>query len=439
LVERPTLLRGRFEERFLALPPEVLVAVMKKHQRYFPVYAPDGQGLLPYFITARNGGAEHLDVVRDGNEHVIRARFADAEFFYKKDTQRQLADFLPRLDTLMFQTQLGSMLDKLHRLEKLTPVIAGMLGLSPEETAAAARAASLSKADLASSMVVEMTALQGIIGGHYARLSGEPEAVAQAIAEQYNAVSATRPGLALALADRLDSLMGLFAVGLAPTGSNDPFALRRAAIQIIENLVANRVSLDLRPALAAAGQQLPVAGQRSVGMGQRSVGVAETVAGVLAFVAGRLETYLQEQGYRTSVVRAVLAEQGHNPTAASQAAAELSQVVRDAGWEPLLDAYARCVRITRDQPAFELHPAELALPEEQTLWRTYQTAAAGVNSSVESLVDALRTLEPAISRFFDEVLVMDEDPSVRHNRLALLQRIAGLAEGIADLSQLEGF
>ncbi|HID50623.1 MAG TPA: glycine--tRNA ligase subunit beta, partial [Anaerolineae bacterium] len=229
LVEKPTPLRGRFSQRYLKLPAAVLVAVMRKHQRYFPVYDGDGK-LMPYFIAVRNGDEKHLDVVVSGNEHVIRARFSDAEFFYSKDIEQKLEDFLPRLDTLTFQAKLGSMLDKTHRLEKLTPQVAGMLDLSPEETAAASRAAALAKADLATNMVVEMTSLQGIMGGHYARMNGESEAVVTAIAEQYNAVSQTKPGLALALADRLDSLAGLFAAGLAPKGSNDPFALRRAAL-----------------------------------------------------------------------------------------------------------------------------------------------------------------------------------------------------------------
>ncbi|HEY1408569.1 MAG TPA: glycine--tRNA ligase subunit beta, partial [Promineifilum sp.] len=203
LVERPTPLLGSFEERFLALPPMVLVAVMRKHLRYFPVYKADR--LLPYFITVRNGDEEHLDIVRDGNEHVIRARFADAEFFYNRDTRRPLADFVPDLATLTFQTELGSMLDKTRRLEKLVPAVGDMLTLDEAEQAIAARAASLAKADLATNLVVEMTALQGKMGGHYALRSGESPEVAAAIAGQYEGTSGTRPGLALAIADRLDS------------------------------------------------------------------------------------------------------------------------------------------------------------------------------------------------------------------------------------------
>ncbi len=427
LVERPTPLRGQFEERFLALPAEVLVAVMRKHQRYFPVY--DGNGrLLPYFISVRNGDERHLDVVVDGNEHVIRARFADAEFFYNNDRKHKLEEFVPKLATLTFQSDLGSMLDKTHRLERLTPVIAKMLGLDETETAVASRAASLAKADLATQMVIEMTSLQGIMGGHYARISGEPETVAQAIAEQYESVSHTRPGLALAIADRLDSLMGLFTVGLAPKGSNDPFALRRAALQLIENLIANKTEFDLRVGLTEAGRLLPIVGDQTV------------LAEVMAFINGRLENMLREQGYPASVVKAVLAEQGHNPYAAARTVSALHELTQQPDWAQLLDAYARCVRITRGlDERYELRPEAFTLDEEKALAAAWQTAAAAMNGSIETFVESLRQMEPVITRFFDNVLVMDENTAVRQNRLALLQNIADLPKGIADLSHLEGF
>ncbi len=427
LVERPTPLRGQFEERFLKLPAEVLVAVMRKHQRYFPVYGKDGQ-LLPYFIAVRNGDERHLDIVVDGNEHVIRARFADADFFYGNDSKRQLPDFVADLATLTFQADLGSMLDKTQRLEKLVPQVAAMLGLSEADTAVANRAASLAKADLATSMVVEMTALQGIMGGHYARKSGESEAVATAIAEQYNAVSQTKPGLALALADRLDSLAGLFAAGLAPKGSNDPFALRRAALHIIENLVTNAVSFDLRAGLQAAAAHLPIESSDAV------------LAEVQGFINRRLEVVLREQGLPASVVNAVLAEQGHNPYLAGKTAVALNEATQAADWTQMLDAYARCVRITRSQDGqFDLRPAGFAIPAEQVLLTAYQNASATVDSSVPAFVAALRKMVPAINDFFDAVLVMDEDTAVRENRLALLQHIANLTQGMADLSHLEGF
>ena len=426
LVERPTPLLGRFEERFLKLPDEVLVAVMKKHQRYFPVYR-DGR-LLPLFITVRNGDDQHLDIVADGNEHVIRARFADAEFFYGKDSQKKLADFVAELDLLTFQFDLGSMLDKTHRLEKLVPNLAAMLGLDEEETAVASRAAALAKADLASNMVVEMTSLQGIMGGHYAKLSGESDAVAGAIAEQYNAVSHTRAGLALALADRLDSLTGLVAAGLMPKGSNDPFALRRAALQMIENLMANKVSFDLRQGIAAAAQLLPIAAD---GVVQRDV---------LGFVNGRLEGVLREKGFHPSVVRAVLAEQGHNPFAAGETAVAMGHAMEAEDWANLLDGYARCVRITRKQAEqFELRKGDFALDEEKGLLAAYETAVNASDGTLDIFIANLRQMIPAITTFFDNVLVMDEETAVRENRLALLQHIANLTHGIADLSELEGF
>jgi glycyl-tRNA synthetase len=426
LVERPTPLLGRFEEKFLKLPDEVLVAVMRKHQRYFPVYR-DGR-LLPLFITVRNGDDLHVDIVADGNEHVIRARFADAEFFYGKDSQKKLADFVAELDMLTFQFDLGSMLDKTHRLEKLVPALAGMLGLAEAETAIAQRAASLAKADLASNMVVEMTSLQGIMGGHYAKLSGEAEEVAAAIAGQYNAVSHTPAGLALALADRLDSLTGLAAAGLMPKGSNDPFALRRAALQIIENLIANKVHFDLREAIAAAAQLLPIPAGESV------------QDEVLGFVNGRLEGVLREKGFHPSVVRAVLAEQGHDPYAAGETAVALSQAMKVEDWSAILDSYARCVRITRSQATqFELRRGYFALDSEKTLLAAYESAAQASDGTLDTFITNLRQLVPAITNFFDNVLVMDEDQAVRENRLALLQHIANLTQGIADLSELEGF
>ncbi len=427
LVELPTPFRGRFEEQFLKLPDEVLVAVMRKHQRYFPIYGKSGR-LLPHFIAVRNGDAEHLDIVTDGNEHVIRARFSDATFFYGKDTQQQLVDFLPKLDTLTFQAKLGSMLDKTHRLEKLTPALAEMLALDETETAVAARAASLAKADLATSMVVEMTSLQGIMGGHYAQLSGEEIGVVKAIAEQYEMVSETRPGLALALADRLDSLMGLFAAGLDPKGSNDPFALRRAAIHIIENLAANEQSFDLRQGLRATAPLLPVASDDAV------------VEKVLQFIVGRLAVVLRERGITASVIKAVLAELGHDPFTAIQTAVELQRATREDGWTELLNAYARCVRITRKlETSIDLRPADFALEAETGLLAVYQEASAEADGTVSIFVSSLQQMVPAINRFFDDVLVMDEDLRIRENRLALLQQISNLTKGLADLSQLEGF
>lgn len=255
LVEQPTALLGSFEQKYLALPQDVLTTVMKKHQRYFSVFSDDSpHQLLPHFVTVRNGDNQHLDSVRHGNEEVIRARFADAEYFFNHDRKHKLEEFLPKLGTLTFQVKLGSMLNKAKRIEALMPTIASMLHLNEADAKSAQRAAHLCKVDLGTQLVVEMTSLQGIMGREYAKLSGESSIVANALAEQYDRAPASIIGAAISLADRFDSLAGLFAIGLAPTGSADPWALRRAALGIVETLIAHQVPFSLRTALEAAAR-----------------------------------------------------------------------------------------------------------------------------------------------------------------------------------------
>nr|WP_305765118.1 glycine--tRNA ligase subunit beta [Aggregatilinea lenta] len=435
LVERPTGLRGEFEEKYLTLPREVLISVMRKHQRYFPVQ--DAQGnLMPYFIAIRNGDDEHLDKVIDGNEHVIRARFADAVYFYNTDIQKPLSEFLPRLGTLTFQEKLGSMLDKNTRVTELVNDIGELLALSTEDMAAAYRAAQLAKADLATQMVVEMTSLQGVMGRYYALQGGEPEEVATAIYEHWlprgagDILPQTKPGIVLALTDRLDSLVGLFAAGLAPTASADPFALRRAALGIVQILLERGIDLDLTQAIARVAQAQPVPVSEDV---QRDV---------LAFIAGRLDVVLHEQGWAHDVIAAVLAEQSARPARVIEGVRELAAWVAREDWSPILDNYARCVRITR--PETEVYPVDPALFEddaERTLFAAYEAAAAQLSpdSNVGAFLSAFAPTVPAIQQFFEAVLVNAPDAAVRQNRLGLLQAIAALADGRADLSELAGF
>ncbi|MDX9954245.1 MAG: glycine--tRNA ligase subunit beta [Anaerolineae bacterium] len=434
LVETPTALLGSFEARYLELPQEALIAVMKKHQRYFPVLGAEGR-LLPYFIAVRNGGREHLDLVRAGNEGVIRARYADAEYFYKQDSRRTLESFVPDLATLTFQERLGSMLDKSQRLEQLAPWLGLRLGLAPLDLQVLSRAAHLAKADLATQMVVEMTSLQGVMGREYARLSGETPAVAQAIAEHYlpaaagGALPQSPAGFALALADRLDSLAGLFAVGLAPTGSADPYGLRRMALGLVQLLLAQSGDFSVREGLAEAARLLPVEA------------TPEALEQAVAFVIGRLNGVLRDEGFAYDVVEAALAAQGERPFAAREAAAQLTRWVARADWAATRDNYARCVRITRDQPRLVLHPEALRLPEELALVQALLAAEAQLagKRSVDAFFAAFQPLTPVIQRFFDAILVMDPDVTLREARLALLQRIAALPQGIVDLSKLEGF
>jgi len=435
LVEAPTALRGKFDPAHLELPADVLISVMKKHQRYFPVIDPQGK-LLPYFIAVRNGDTIGLDVVTDGNEQVIKARFSDAQFFIKEDLKHKLEDLLGRLGTLTFQYKLGSMLDKSQRITALVEPLTEELGLTAEEKATALRAAVLCKADLVSHMVVEMTSLQGIMGRYYALHSGETPEVAQAISEHYlprysgDSLPSSKAGLVVGIADRLDSLVGLFAAGLAPTGARDPFAQRRAAIGLVQLLSAFNIDFDLNRWMKIAAEKIPIEASD------------KELQACAEFIAGRQRSNLIEQGYRYDVVDAVLAEQQNNPAGALRAVKELSEWVAREDWKIILPAYARCVRITRDQTVtYEVDPRLFEEKSEKALYAALLKVEGSLSKSgsVNEILTAFLPMIPAVNAFFDSVLVMTEDVLVRNNRLALLQRIAALTKGAADLSRLEGF
>jgi len=438
LVEAPLAVLGAFEASHLELPREVLISVMKKHQRYFPVQK-DG-ALLPYFIAVANRDLsqteQDLELIVEGNQHVIRARFSDAAFFVNEDLKRPLYEHLSRLKTLIFQVKLGSMYDKARRVQNLTNQLAPYLGLSPQESTIASRAAELCKADLATKMVIEMTSLQGSMGRYYALRSGESPEVAEAIYEHYlprssgDQLPQSRPGLAVGLADRLDTLSGLFAAGLAPTGAKDPFAQRRAALGLVQALIGLDQDFDLGMALDLAASHLPIPVS------------PESQTACLSFISERLRNLLQEQGYRYDIVDAVITVQGVNPAGAARAIAQLTAWVARPDWRTILPAYARCVRITRDQPErYTLDPQALVEAAERELLAAVEVAQATPRrpGSVDDFLNALLPMIPVINRFFDEVLVMTQDPSQRKARLGLLQRLSALADGVADMSRLEGF
>jgi glycyl-tRNA synthetase len=462
LVEAPQALLGDFDSSFLSLPDEVLVAVMKKHQRYFPVR--DGNGrLLPHFIVVGNGGQDGLETIRAGNEHVLRARFADADFFLHKDREHPLEFYRPLLARLTFQAKLGTILDKAERVESLAPQLAADLRLTKNETAAARRAAFLCKADLATAMVAEMTSLQGVLGRIYALESGETEAVAQAIFEHHlprfpgDALPETPAGIAVGLADRLDTLAGLFAAGMQPSGARDPFALRRTAVGLVQLLVTGGLRVDLRRWLELASRKLPIAFPD------------EALGACLQFIAARQEALLLSEGRRYDVVAAILQAQGQDPAGVARAVVELEAAVADAGWPPVLQAYARCARILPRPASKDSREGRGMVPRpssggskdgrrvtpsqkvggavdprlfEMEAERVLYAAVEGIRRPAESvgeLVRSLQALVALITEFFDKVLVMDEDKAKRANRLALVGRVVELADGIADLSRLEGF
>jgi glycyl-tRNA synthetase len=441
LIEKPTAVLGGFNPDFLGLPKDVLIGTMKKHQRYFPVMPLSSspvnrltgkpENLLPFFIAIRNGDAEHLEIVKEGNEHVLGARFADANFFVCEDVKFPLEHYRDGLKTLTFQTKLGSMYDKSERMLKLADEISAMLSLDKVQQSHVQRATFLAKADLTTQMVTEMTSLQGIIGREYALRGGEKAEVAAAIGEQYQPVPQTKAGVVVALSDRIDSLVGLFAAGLAPTGAKDPFGLRRAAIGTVQPLIEHALDFDLRAAVekSAETQPIPVS--------------AEVKAQVLEFLTGRMRVLLTETGFRYDVVEAVLAAQSHNPAASAQAVKELSEWIKRPDWTPILDGYARCVRITRSAGVISnsllVNSDKLVEPAEKALHEAILQSAFRNPHSIDDFLKVVEAIIPAITAFFDKVLVMDKDETIKQNRLALVGQVANLSAGIADLSKLEGF
>ncbi len=438
---------GGFNEEFLALPRDVLISVMKKHQRYFPVQSIAQSGasrqanadeaqvssskkLLAHFIAIRNGDDIGVDTVREGNEHVLGARFADANFFVREDVKLKLEEYRPKLAKLTFHTKLGSYLDKSNRMLILGAEIGALLGFKGNAALIKpiGRAVYLSKADLVTQMVTEMTSLQGIIGGEYALRSGEDPEVAKAIAEQYQTVPQTQVGMAVALTDRINSLVGLFAAGLAPTGAKDPFGLRRAAIGVVQPLIEHDIDFDLAEAVKESAKTQPIEVKEDV---QKKI---------LEFITGRLSVVLKDMGYKHDVVEAVLAAQSNNPAGTVRAVKQLQAWTEREDWSSILDGYARCVRITRDQKdIYKIKEKSLREVEETTLYEVLNLQNTTFNGDVDAFLNVVVKLVPPITAFFEKIMVMAEEKDVRENRLGLLQRIASLADGVADLSKLEGF
>jgi glycyl-tRNA synthetase len=354
----------------------------------------------------------------------------------REDSRHTIDEFIPRLDTLIFHPKLGSMLNKTQRITALTRELVQTLGLDKQQSAAALEAASLCKADLVTKMVVEMTSLQGVIGRYYALKSGKSGETARAIEEHYYPRFAgdqspeSMAGLAVGLADRLDSLIGLFAAGMAPSGTKDPFGLRRAAIGLVQNLVNRDINFDMRAALSTAAANLPIQPTPQI------------LDACFDFIAGRFENLLLEEGRRYDVVKAILAEQADNPSLAVKNIVELTGWVARPDWNEILPAFSRCVRITRElEKVNPVSPQLFQEPQEKELYKAWQEASQGMGDSrsIDGLLSHFIKMIPAINEFFDTVLVMAEDPQVRNNRLGLLQAIAGMAAGRADFSRLEGF
>ena len=431
LVEYPTALSGSFEEKYLALPAEAVITPMRDHQRYFPVKAADGS-LLPAFITVRNGGKAHLDVVAHGNERVLRARLADAQFFFDEDRKKSLAEHREKLKTVVFQRGLGSMYEKTERLMALTTAIVEEMAAGDTDDAALAdaqRAAELSKADLVTGMVTEFTELQGIMGREYALLDGESPAVARAIDEQYmprfagDELPQTPLGVALSVADKIDNIVGTFSQGRIPTGSQDPFGLRRQALGLVLMLIEQESTMLLSDLVDEACDLYDLEEFRD----KMQVYVAD-------FIRLRLKNVLSERGVRYDVQEAVLGDVDLVADVPVRAA-YVERLLASEGGEALVQSFVRVGNIARSVTGGTVDPALFKAEEEGALLSAYQAAAAA-RAEGEDTLPAEQALGRAIDTFFDAVMVMDKDARVKENRLSLLKMIDDDLLETADYSKI---
>ena len=436
LVEYPTALCGKFDEKYLALPAEAVITPMRDHQRYFPVLK-DGQ-LLPLFITIRNGGKEHLETVQHGNERVLRARLEDAQFFFDEDRKKTLEQHGEKLKTVVFQDGLGTIYDKALRLEVLAGYIADAIGANEQDKKDAVRAAKLAKADLVTGMVTEFTELQGVMGREYALLDGETKAVAQAIDEHYmprfagDSQPASVAGRIVSLADKIDTIVGTFSRGLIPTGSQDPFALRRQALGIVNMLKEAQYHISLSQLVAKAMELLKIADA-----GQQ----AKLQNDVADFMKLRLKNILADAGIRYDVVDAVFVTVDDIYGVFLRAQAVNEAVKQDM--EKTIQAFVRTGNIARKaedvQAAVEADL--LAEQVEKDLCKAYEAADAKVEKEIAAqdyagAIATLSQLAAPIDAFFDGVMVMDKDEKIKNNRLGLLKLVDNLVCHVADFSKI---
>ena len=456
LLEWPAPLVGRFDERFLELPAEVLIATMQDHQRYFPVRDRAG-GLMPWFVAVANIESRDPAQVRAGNERVIRPRLADAAFFWETDRREPLAARLGRLERVTFQARLGSLADKARRIRSLAAPIAAAIG---GEVTFAERAAELAKCDLLTSMVGEFPELQGVMGAYYARLDGEPDEVAAAIAEHYqprhagDVLPATRSGMAVAVADRLDTIVGIFAIDQRPSGTRDPFGLRRAALGVLRMAIERRLELDL-VALIQQSAKLVYEDMRRIENGKQPSVVGgradpdPLIDEVYDYIFERLRAYYLEgdsgRALTAEMFDAVLANRPTSPLDFDARLRALETFVALPDAASLAAANKRIANILRKAAVAGadidddrlIDPAERILAEQVTAIERLVVPLREQREYTEVLCK-LAILRPAVDRFFDEVMVMAEDPALRANRLALLGRLSGMFLTVADLSRLPG-
>lgn len=437
LVEYPTVLCGSFESDYLKLPPEAIITPMREHQRYFPVFSPEGK-LLPVFITVRNGGAEHLDIIRHGNERVLKARLADARFFFEEDQKVALIDRRDKLKTIVYQDGLGTLFDKTIRIEELAIFISRLFNVDMSFLPSISRAAKLAKTDLVTGMVYEFTELQGTMGREYARLNGETEEVAQAIFEHYlprfsgDVLPQHIVGRVISIADKIDNIVATFSRGLIPTGSQDPYALRRQALGIVNILIDAQYSISLAVILEKSMDLLGIVDK---------ILREKLLTDIQDFFRLRLKNILSDKNVRYDLIDAAVDVGIDDLYDTYLRATALLAIIGDSSIEKSIQAFVRSGNLAKHATQALVLPELFVVEAEQDLYQTYLLTKQSVEMLIAvqdypKAIIALCELAEPIDRFFNAVMVMDKDEAVRNNRLALLKQLIQLTGRIADWNKI---
>lgn len=437
LVEYPTALYGRFEDEFLEIPSEVLITSMKEHQRYFPVKTAEGE-LLPHFVTVRNGDHLHIEKVARGNEKVLRARLADAAFFYKEDQKLQIDTALDKLKTIVYHEEIGTIAEKAERVRKLVNLVADRLEFAPEVIKAADRAAQISKFDLVSQMVYEFPELQGIMGEKYALQKGESPEVAAAINEHYmprnaeDSVPGTPAGALVAIADKLDTIISFFALGIIPSGSQDPYALRRQATGIVQTLIEKQWAISVENLVGLSLNLISEAG-----ISKRSE--EEVYHDLIQFFKLRVKHLLQERGIRYDIIDAVLGGEIGTVSELVEKADALQSACSDEGFKESMEALSRVLNIASKKEVLgDINPELFENEHEQNLYDKYLELGKKTENGVGAAAyyELLVSLKPEINQYFDNSMVMAENEDVRENRLNQMAALAVLIMKLAKVNDI---
>lgn len=442
LLEYPTALVGNFDESYLLLPPEVVITPMREHQRYFPVYGADGK-LINKFITVRNGVAEHIETVAAGNEKVLRARLSDAEFFWQEDLEKSLDDNVEKLRNVVFHEKLGTIYQKMERTVEIAAYLGKELGLDAKELEKLQRAVFLLKADLVSNMVYEFPELQGIMGEYYGQKAGEDNEVSQAIREHYlprfagDALPESKIGMVAAIADKIDSIVGMFAIGLIPTGSQDPFALRRQATGISQIIIQKQLPVSIQ-GLAGVACDL-FAGQLGIHVDREKV-----LSDIALFFEQRLENILADNGIAPDVIHSVTVNMPDDLYQAKLKADAIAAFKQTEQLAHLMGGFKRAANLVKASPVsqVEINVALLKDPAEKALYDAIckvenATAVCVEKRDYQGVLAQVASLAPAIDGFFEAVMVMVDDEAIRSNRLSMLAKIVALPAVVGNLDLLQ--